>query len=60
MTSTTLRLSKSGRTVALRDHGAGDPVVLIHGVGMQSASWRPQIDALAKGHRERLAVRDRR
>ena len=51
MTSTTLRLSKSGRTVALRDHGAGDPVVLIHGVGMQSASWGPQIDVLAKDHR---------
>ena len=51
MTSTTLRLSKSDRTVALRDHGAGDPVVLVHGVGMQSAAWGPQIDALAKDYR---------
>ncbi|MBY5931500.1 alpha/beta hydrolase [Tateyamaria omphalii] len=47
MTSTTLRLSKSGLRVSMRDQGAGAPVVLIHGVGLQSAAWRPQISALA-------------
>lgn len=51
MTLTTLRLSKSGKTVVLRDHGAGDVVLLIHGVGMQSAAWAPQIDAFSKTHR---------
>lgn len=51
MTSTTLRLSRSGHSVALRDQGAGAPVLLIHGVGMQSAAWGPQIDALSKTHR---------
>ncbi len=51
MTLTTLRLSKSGKTVALRDHGSGETVLLIHGVGMQSAAWAPQIDALSKTHR---------
>ena len=48
MTLTTLRLSKSGKHVAYRDRGAGEPLVLLHGVGMQSAAWDPQIDAFAK------------
>jgi pimeloyl-ACP methyl ester carboxylesterase len=51
MTLTTLRLSKSGQTVAMRDQGRGAPLLLIHGVGMQSAAWKPQIDALSKTHR---------
>lgn len=51
MTLTTLRLSNSDHIVALRDHGAGAPVLLIHGVGMQSAAWGPQIDALRNTHR---------
>src|SRR5689334_25190228 len=34
------------------DHGAGDPVVLIHGYPLSSASWEMQIPALlAAGHR---------
>jgi len=48
MTLTTLRLSSAGRAVALRDHGTGAPVVLLHGVGMQSAAWAPQIDHLSQ------------
>ncbi len=51
MTLTTLRLSSSGRTVTLREKGVGAPVLLIHGVGMQSAAWGPQIDALRHTHR---------
>ena len=51
MTLTTLRLSKSDQTVALRDQGVGAPLLLIHGVGMQSAAWWPQIDAFSKTHR---------
>lgn len=50
MTSTTLLRSKSGLAVGLRDTGAGEPVILIHGVGMQSAAWGPQINALAQSH----------
>lgn len=46
MTLTTLRLSEGGQTVSYRDHGTGVPLVLIHGVGLQSAAWGPQIDAL--------------
>lgn len=51
MTSTTLQLSKSGSKVALSDSGRGAALVLIHGVGLQSAAWQPQIDALSASHR---------
>lgn len=51
MTLTTLHLSDSGRKVAYRDHGKGEPVLLVHGVGMQSAAWGPQIAALEKAWR---------
>ena len=51
MTSTTLQLSEPYGRVAYRAAGQGAPVVLIHGVGMQSAAWGPQIDALAATHR---------
>ncbi len=34
------------------DHGAGDPVVLIHGYPLSSASWEKQVpELLAAGHR---------
>ncbi len=34
------------------DHGSGDPVVLIHGYPLSSASWEKQVPALlAAGHR---------
>ena len=49
--STIQRLSKSGATFAYRDQGRGAPLLLIHGVGMQSAAWGPQIEALSKTHR---------
>ena len=32
---------------AFSTYGAGEPVVLIHGVGMEQAFWGPQINALA-------------
>ncbi|AUQ73944.1 alpha/beta fold hydrolase [Phaeobacter piscinae] len=51
MTSTILQLSEAGRTVALRDTGAGAPLVLLHGVGMQSAAWGPQVEGLSRSHR---------
>ncbi|SDX74489.1 Pimeloyl-ACP methyl ester carboxylesterase [Ruegeria halocynthiae] len=47
MTLTTLQLSNSGQSVAFREAGKGQPVLLIHGVGMQSAAWGPQFDALS-------------
>lgn len=50
MTLTTLQLSEPFGKVAYRATGDGDPLVLIHGVGMQSAAWEPQIDALSQSH----------
>jgi pimeloyl-ACP methyl ester carboxylesterase len=47
MTLTTLLLSETNLKVSFRAKGAGDPVVLIHGVGMQSAAWTPQLDHFA-------------
>lgn len=30
--------------------GTGEPVVLVHGVGMTQAVWEPQVDCLARNH----------
>ena len=51
MTSTILQLSEPFGTLSYRAAGSGEPLVLIHGVGMQSAAWGPQIDALSITHR---------
>ncbi|MFX0545019.1 alpha/beta fold hydrolase [Roseovarius sp. S1116L3] len=51
MTLTTLRLSETGLTVSYRDSGTGEPLVLLHGVGMQSAAWGPQIAELSDDYR---------
>ncbi len=51
MTSTTLLRSRRGHSVGLCAAGVGEPVILIHGVGLQSVAWGPQIDALAHAHR---------
>jgi flavin reductase (DIM6/NTAB) family NADH-FMN oxidoreductase RutF/pimeloyl-ACP methyl ester carboxylesterase len=53
MTLTTLQLSnpEGSREVCYQDVGSGEPLVLIHGVGMRSASWGPQIEHFAKSHR---------
>lgn len=48
MTLTTLLLSEVNQQVTYRAKGAGEVVVLIHGVGMQSAAWGPQIERLSR------------
>ncbi|MBI1173449.1 alpha/beta fold hydrolase [bacterium] len=50
MISRTLRLS-DGRAVRALQAGAGETLVLIHGVGMRAEAWAPQIAALAGGYR---------
>ncbi|MEM5345043.1 alpha/beta fold hydrolase [Paraburkholderia azotifigens] len=50
MTSTTLQLSNN-RVAHYLEQGAGEPLVLIHGVGMQAQAWYPQIDELSSGFR---------
>ncbi|SNR62526.1 alpha/beta hydrolase [Paracoccus sediminis] len=49
MTSRTLPLSDGG-TAHILEAGAGEPLLLIHGVGMCADAWRPQIDALRGGY----------
>lgn len=51
MTSTTLQLSDPFGPVTCQSVGDGAPVVLLHGVGMQSAAWAPQIEQLSQTHR---------
>lgn len=50
MTSRTLQLS-SKRVAHYLDEGSGEPLVLIHGVGMQASAWYPQIEALSSEFR---------
>ncbi|WP_299950387.1 alpha/beta hydrolase [uncultured Ruegeria sp.] len=55
MTSKTLQLSDPFGSVAYQEAGlshAGKdaPLVLIHGVGMQSAAWKPQVEMFSKTH----------
>ena len=40
-----------GRTLAWRESGAGVAVVLLHGIGSGSASWRGQLDGLGADYR---------
>jgi len=42
MTSKTLRLS-DGSTVRVLEAGAGEPLLLIHGVGLRAEAWGPQM-----------------
>jgi len=49
MTPRTLRLS-DGKAVRVLVSGKGEPLVLIHGVGMRAEAWGPQIAALSRDH----------
>jgi 3-oxoadipate enol-lactonase len=44
-------LSIDGRRLAYREAGSGPPIVFLHGLGGNSASWQPQFDAFADSHR---------
>ncbi|MBW3095825.1 alpha/beta fold hydrolase [Pseudohoeflea coraliihabitans] len=48
---TTLHRSKTASGVAYRDVGAGEPLVLIHGVGLRLEAWAPQIETFSATHR---------
>lgn len=49
MMSRTLRLS-DGSAARLIETGTGEPLLLIHGVGMCAEAWGPQVEALARNH----------
>jgi pimeloyl-ACP methyl ester carboxylesterase len=42
--------SRTRRGAAYVDVGHGEPVVLIHGVGLRLEAWAPQIESLAASH----------
>jgi len=50
MTLQTLRLS-DGRHISYLEFGQGEPLVLLHGVGMCAEAWGPQITHFAKTNR---------
>lgn len=47
----TLHRSRTRGGAAYVDSGRGEPLLLIHGVGMRLEAWAPQIAALARDHR---------
>lgn len=49
MTPKTLLLS-DGTHATCTVAGAGEPLVLVHGVGMCAEAWAPQIEALSRSH----------
>lgn len=49
--SLSLTRKRSAHGAAYAEIGAGDPLLLIHGVGMRLEAWRPQIAALSAGRR---------
>ena len=51
MTYPTPQRSRTIHGAAYVDAGEGEPVVLVHGVGLRLEAWSPQIDALAATHR---------
>jgi (E)-2-((N-methylformamido)methylene)succinate hydrolase len=51
MTIRTLRRSSTLHGAAYVDAGEGEPVVLVHGVGLRLEAWAPQIESLASTHR---------
>ncbi|MBX3029276.1 MAG: alpha/beta fold hydrolase [Chloroflexi bacterium] len=48
---TTRRAVNGGVRIAWEEAGAGDPVLLIHGLGYARRSWGPLVAALAERHR---------
>ena len=48
---TTPQRSRTAGGAAFVEVGTGEPLILIHGVGMRLEAWAPQIDGLAASHR---------
>ena len=44
-------LTIDGRRLAYREAGSGPPIIFLHGLGGNSASWEPQFGAFAGSHR---------
>ena len=50
MTLKTLQRSESANGLAFHRSGSGDPVVLIHGVGLRAEAWFQQLPVLTRDH----------
>ncbi len=46
-----IRRQHTKNGTAYAEHGSGEPLVLVHGVGMRLEAWAPQMAALGKSHR---------
>ncbi|MCV9938205.1 alpha/beta hydrolase [Boseaceae bacterium BT-24-1] len=55
MTSATLLRSRAADGTTYQEAGSGEPLVLIHGVGMRLEAWEPQLRALS-GLRRVIAI----
>jgi 3-oxoadipate enol-lactonase len=51
MPASTKYITIDGRRLAYREAGSGPPIVFLHGLGGNSASWQPQFDVFAGSHR---------
>lgn len=51
MSGTEKFLTIDGRRLAFREAGAGPPIVFLHGLGGNSASWEPQFAAFSNRYR---------
>lgn len=51
MTCRTLPRCRTPSGTAYHEAGAGEPLVLVHGVGLRLEAWGPQIAALSRTHR---------
>jgi pimeloyl-ACP methyl ester carboxylesterase len=38
----------NGKAIAVEEHGEGDPIVMVHGLGGTSNGWSPQVGPLSK------------
>ena len=41
----------NGKAIAVEEHGEGEPMVLVHGLGGTSNSWHPQVGILSRSFR---------
>ena len=56
MMSMILRKNKSQKGISFHKSGKGDPIILIHGLGLSAECWYKQISVLKKNYRNFTSV----